>query len=222
MLDLADIHPAPPMYDDRYQYLTSRTVPHVFNQYILYGSWSLELACALITLGRDDPERIPERIAETINLPEDSRMKLFAQVTRYVYSRAVDIANSYVAIGLMKDPDTPANWIAWAKSKGYSVAHLLPAGSTAPAAKVEAAKSSDWKEQARAIADECFDHDTKMDCRDCLIRKRNGKPSGGYAYRVMKLMQERGITGPRGSIGNASTVMRDALQGDLWWANKGK
>ena len=69
----------------------------------------------------------------------------------------------------------------------------------------------DWKAKARAIADECFDSDTKNNCRDSL---------NGYSKRVMKKMQERGIKGPRGNIDNFRTVMRDALQGDKWWVNK--
>ena len=45
----------------------------------------------------------------------------------YVYERALGIAASPVKAGTIKEHDTPANWIAWAKSKGYSVAHLMPA-----------------------------------------------------------------------------------------------
>lgn len=85
----------------------------------------------------------------------------------------------------------------------------------------------DWKEQARMIADECFDADTNNNCRDSLVtrkKKSNGTYEivGGYAYRVMEIMQERKIHGPRGRIGNANTVMREALQGKKWWANKPK
>jgi len=68
-----------------------------------------------------------------------------------------------------------------------------------------------WKSAARKIADECFDHDTEQRCRDNLF---------GYAKRVMEKMQERQINGPRGLIDNAKTIQREALQGDLWWAQK--
>ncbi|MEO6421427.1 MAG: hypothetical protein ABIR84_01715 [Candidatus Nitrotoga sp.] len=81
---------------------------------------------------------------------------------------------------------------------------------------------SDWKEQARTIADECFDHDTKNNCRDSLAVRKRGEVVGGYAHRVMVIMQERNIKGSRGIFDNAGTVMREALQGDKWWANKQK
>lgn len=86
------------------------------------------------------------------------------------------------------------------------------------AVKVEAVPNKspngdDWKVQARVIADECFDRDTANNCRDSL---------SGYSKRVMELMQKREIKGPRGIIDNANTVMREALQGGKWWANKSK
>lgn len=108
---------------------------------------------------------------------------------------------------------------------------LLPVESAdAPAPKVKAVpvatiSNDDWKVQARAIADECFDHDTNAipTVRDSLATKNTvGHITGGYCFRVMVLMQERGIKGARGFITNPATIMRDALQGDLWWANKQK
>ncbi|MDP1633156.1 MAG: hypothetical protein Q8L69_00570 [Gallionellaceae bacterium] len=100
----------------------------------------------------------------------------------------------------------------------------------APAEKVEAGADTspsggDWKVQARVIADECFDHDTNATptVRDSLATKNTvGHITGGYCFRVMVLMQERGIKGPRGIITNPATIMRDALQGKKWWANKTK
>lgn len=70
-----------------------------------------------------------------------------------------------------------------------------------------------WTVLARVVADECFDKDTRNGCRDSLK---------GYARRVMELMQQRDIKSPRGIIDNHLTVMRDALQGDKWWAKKSK
>jgi len=69
----------------------------------------------------------------------------------------------------------------------------------------------DWKAEARAIADECFDSDTRNNCRDSLA---------GYSRRVMEEMQQRKIHGPRGRIDNHGTIQREALQADLWWARK--
>lgn len=81
----------------------------------------------------------------------------------------------------------------------------------------------DWCVQARVLADECFDNDTKSNCRDSLATKNvHGRITGGYAHRVMVLMQQHGIKGPRGLIDNPATIMREALQGKKWWANKKK
>lgn len=99
-----------------------------------------------------------------------------------------------------------------------------------PAAKVgtapaRSASDDDWMAQARVIADECFDHDTNANptVRDSLATKNSvGHITGGYCFRVMEIMQKRGIKGPRGIITNPATVMRDALQGKKWWANKPK
>lgn len=80
-----------------------------------------------------------------------------------------------------------------------------------------------WEAKARTLADECFDHDTKCGTRDSLAHSKvRGRFTGGYAFRVMELMQERGIKGARGIIDNPATIMREALQGKKWWANKSK
>lgn len=75
----------------------------------------------------------------------------------------------------------------------------------------QGAEVKGWQEQARSIADECFDRDTASNVRDSLK---------GYAGRVMKIMQERVIHGPRGRLDNPKTIARDALQGAKWWAQK--
>jgi hypothetical protein len=118
----------------------------------------------------------------------------------------------------------------WFRTKGInfdlsnvkSDLEALKSRAKAKSAPATGVNGNDWKEKARIIANELFDKDTAGGIRDGLIRRSKGKPSGGYAYRVMELMQERGITGPRGIIDNASTVMREALQGEMWWANKDK
>lgn len=119
---------------------------------------------------------------------------------------------------------------AWCLNVGFDIppelaglandAPQAPATSTAPPANVgfnpvTSQSCNDWKAQARAIADEFFDHDTnaKPSVRDSL---------DGYSSRVMDAMQKRNITGPRGIITNHNTVKREALQGKLWWANKPK
>ncbi len=93
------------------------------------------------------------------------------------------------------------------------VSRQNPASSGAPENAEPPLPSNDWRESARAIADELFDRDTKGGCRDSLK---------GYSSRVMDEMQQRGIKGPRGLIDNPNTIQREALQGKPWWANKAK
>lgn len=85
--------------------------------------------------------------------------------------------------------------------------------SKSPSSQTAAGVTGDWKDAARAIADECFDADTRNNCRDSMA---------GYARRVMGILQEREIHGPRGLIDNPKTIERDALQGDKWWQHKKK
>lgn len=110
-----------------------------------------------------------------------------------------------------------SDWLDWCRNIGYvSLADSFTPTSSNSKGKSfpnKTPSSSDWKAQAREIADECFDHDTEMNCRDSLKN---------YANRVMGLMRERGIKGPRGIIDNPNTIMREALQGKKWWANKSK
>ena len=82
--------------------------------------------------------------------------------------------------------------------------------------KTDTAKTTDelsWQDQARLIADEFFNADTKNGCRDSLK---------GYSRRVMDEMQKREIHGARGRITEPSYIMREALQAKKWWANKQK
>jgi len=97
------------------------------------------------------------------------------------------------------DPDDFAKWIA----------NSLPESKKPSSSQNR--DPNDWKEQARQIADECYDSDTRNNCRDSLK---------GYASRVMDKMRKREIYAPHGPIDNPNTVMRDALQADKWWRKK--
>jgi len=102
-----------------------------------------------------------------------------------------------------------------------------PAPSAPEQAKSEGqvGNAGTWQEQACQIADECYDHDAaqgKLGTLDVLAKKdRKGEVVGGYAYRVMEIMQERKIHAPRGRITNAATIAKE-LQGKKWWGNKVK
>lgn len=73
------------------------------------------------------------------------------------------------------------------------------------------AANDDWRANARAIADECFDRDTANNCRDSLAN---------YSKRVADSLGKRGIQGPHRKVISPQTVQREALQGEKWWSNK--
>lgn len=66
--------------------------------------------------------------------------------------------------------------------------------------------SDDWRDKARAIADELDAADARGDCYDSVRH---------LAERVATVMRERRIYGPRGPL-NDQTVLREALQGRRW------
>ena len=112
------------------------------------------------------------------------------------------------------------SWLEWCRANGYSKASMnFPVRSgrltqnTGFTSGINANDLPDWRIVAREIADELFDHDTNCSTRDSLKN---------YSNRVMAVMQERQIRGPRGIIDNSATVQREALQGSNWWATKAK
>lgn len=122
------------MPDSCHQYLMPGH-PQPDDDWMAYDAWDMETAVKLITIGY--PVDLDSMAEEAKAWPVDAwgRDNLGAVIT--VYSRAWRIAASSIAMGNINAPDTPANWIAWAQSKGYSVEHLTRclANSTAPAAE---------------------------------------------------------------------------------------
>lgn len=107
-----------------------------------------------------------------------------------------------------------SDWLAWCRRNGSAELADEFEQTIAPNNSLRAsAPSCNWQEAARTIADELFNHDTENGCRDSLH---------GYSQRVVDEMRERVIHGPRGLIGNARTIQREALQGARWWANKAR
>ena len=138
-----------------------------------------------------------------------------AQKIRVTKQPSSDEPASYSSIFIDKD-----SWLEWCKSHGYTKASMnFPIRSKRfghSTGDIDAEVSNvepDWRDRARTIADELFDHDTQCGTRDTLMN---------YANRVMKKMQERQIHGPRGRIDNPKTIQREALQGHQWWATKPK
>ena len=136
--------PASMMPDEKYQFLLNKPFALVFDpnkplpvdrepvasdfvrpkfdEWFLYDSWSLDLACRLITLGY--PVDLEKKREEAKGWPTDASGRDLLHTMLIVFCRAAGIAHASVAAGTIKDPDTPENWKVWAESKGYSVAHL--------------------------------------------------------------------------------------------------
>lgn len=88
-------------------------------------SWDVELACKMIVLGYN--ENVKSSIDYGLkHCPDGATGRDRADALITVMSRILTLAKSAIAIGTLKDPDTPVNWITWAEGKGYSVTHLMP------------------------------------------------------------------------------------------------
>jgi len=119
--------------------------------WMLYDSWDIELACKLIVFNY--PVNLQGSGWDGLkNWHIDKWGHKAPIVLKGNFERAFNMANSSVKGDKIREHDTPANWIAWAKSKGYSVAHLMAAE-----AKVEAvkdAKKSNEKPQLQQLFQE--------------------------------------------------------------------
>lgn len=194
-------------------------------------------ACALaLNFDPDSLERSPngwmngwmasgDDVFQSESFPSDEVMRQHENLLRALEANRFN-AQFFTPAHNFKDPVRLSEFAAWCApvvrdlTGGDIPEELAALAKAAPqaAAKIEVIpvitpSGENWQTKARAIADECFDHDTKMNCRDSLKN---------YSKRVMEAMQERGIKGPRGIIDNANSVMREALQGEKWWANKSK
>ena len=107
--------------DDRHQFL--RPIPfECLDPWTSYDSWDAEHAIRLITIGYNLD--IKAYWDEAKDFPHGSTGWDAARAYIDVYQRGMSIAKSSIAAGLLRNPDTPANWLAWAERKGYSVTHL--------------------------------------------------------------------------------------------------
>lgn len=111
------------MPDEKNQFLQTVTFEHL-DPWTLYDSWPLKTACKLIVIGY--PVDLDARFAEAKDWPANSEGRMWNFAAGSVLQRAMEIASSSVKAGLLSDPDTPANWLAWAERKGYDVKHLKP------------------------------------------------------------------------------------------------
>lgn len=124
--------------DETYEYLadfvykTKQLVePLLFSELmsepLLLDHWSIDLACAMIAVGcNEDVFQI-----NPLDYSNPYERIMYVQI-KEACKRCKRIALTSISANIINDPDTPANWIAWAQSKGYSTAHL----EQQPAAKV--------------------------------------------------------------------------------------
>jgi len=110
-------------YDENYQMVMPVPFDEIWN---LTDSWDIDLAGRLIVLGYnlDLKETIEYGLKEC---PYGTTGRDQADALITVMDRFFTLAKAAIAIGVIKEHDTPANWMKWAKSKGYSIAHLVKA-----------------------------------------------------------------------------------------------
>lgn len=104
------------------QFVSPGASPLDLDPWLSYDSWDAEHAVKLITIGYDLDIR--SYWDEAKDWPEGSTGLDRGRAYIEVYTRGMSIAESSIAAGLLKNPDTPANWLAWAKRKGYKTDHL--------------------------------------------------------------------------------------------------
>ena len=107
--------------DARHQFLVGIPSEHL-DPWMSYDSWDIGLAIRLITIGYNID--IAAFWDESKDWPEGASGKDEARSYINVYERGFAIAKSSIAANLLGNPDSPTNWLVWAKRKGYDVAHL--------------------------------------------------------------------------------------------------
>ena len=170
--------------------------------WMLHDSWSLELACKLVTLGYPvDLEGSNWESAKNWPLDKFGRHSLIA--VRQVFDRARDTALASVAAGKIKDPDTPANWIAWAEGKGYSVAHLGPIITQAPCDCIKPVSRS-------AAQDDAILEEINRQGHDPLALPKPPAGKGGVKANIRALcLNRKGVFQSKGVFDDAWQRLRD-------------
>ncbi len=110
-------------HDENYQMVGYGT--HIDDVDWLMDSWSVEHACRMIVLGYN--EDIKAAIDYGFkHCPEGTTGRDRARALIAIMDRVLTLAKAAVAIGILKENDTPKNWAVWAQSKGYNTDHLNP------------------------------------------------------------------------------------------------
>lgn len=109
------------------QYLIAAPVndyPLDFDPWACLPAWDVDTACKAITLSRMVDIEESRKIG---NLESELKVGENPAIARHictVYDRARIMADMAIKIGILNDPDTPANWINWAEENRYAVEHL--------------------------------------------------------------------------------------------------
>ena len=90
------------------------------DEVLLYDYWNKNTAVCMIVTGCTDSEAH----AHHVWAHENGHLNDWNLSVVKVIARALRIVESSIEHGAIRDPDTPFNWIAWAKLKGYSTSHL--------------------------------------------------------------------------------------------------
>lgn len=109
--------------------------------WLKHDTWGAELACKLIVFNY--PVNLQGSGWDGLkNWHIDKWGRKAPIVLNGYFERVFNMAKSSVNGAKIREHDTPANWIEWAKDKGYDVAHLMPA-ETKVEAVPDAKKSND-------------------------------------------------------------------------------
>lgn len=184
------VTPSRLMPDERNQFL--QTVPFEYlDPWTLYDSWPLKTACKLIVIGY--PVDLDARFAEAKDWPANSEGRMWNFAAGSVLQRAMEIASSSVKAGLLSDPDSPSNWLAWAERKGYDVTHLKPQAMPPSTVQNQTVPAPVVAESASGGTATVWTAKRKADARATLERL---KGQGVRAYAAMTAA-EFGVTSTR-------------------------
>lgn len=87
--------------------------------------WSLKEAVYLIATGDDNTTGNSEvHLQQLWQLPEGIDWNDALEKARDAKQRLLRLAKTAITAGILNDPDRPANWLKWAKSKGYDIRHI--------------------------------------------------------------------------------------------------
>lgn len=87
--------------------------------------WSLKEAVYLIAAGDENTtDKIEIQLKQLHQLPEGVDWNDALDKARKAKQRFQRLAKTAITAGILNDPDRPANWLKWAKSKDYDIRHI--------------------------------------------------------------------------------------------------